>query len=229
MISLGSTSVLWVFIGFSLAFGESAGGIIGSPASFPLFLNIDICTRVGYPMQPAPSSIPALLFAGYHMMFAVIAPALITGAFAERLLFTPYLIFIVCAPAAATRSRRAPRLRGLPNPSEQPPACARAALAPTTPQGETRPWRGQAVGPPGLLPLRPLDLEPPGLPRRLGGPPHTLPPLPTHASSRCPASEGRRGRGVLRPDGPLLAPAPPSCAGGVAAARPLSRLSLTAS
>jgi ammonium transporter, Amt family len=43
----------------------------------------------------AGTRIPSLLFAGYHMMFAVIAPALITGAFAERLLFTPYLIFIV--------------------------------------------------------------------------------------------------------------------------------------
>jgi ammonia channel protein AmtB len=39
--------------------------------------------------------IPSLLFAGYQMMFAVIAPALITGAFAERVLFAPYLIFIV--------------------------------------------------------------------------------------------------------------------------------------
>ncbi len=43
----------------------------------------------------AGTRVPSLLFAGYHMMFAVIAPALITGAFAERLLFTPYLIFIV--------------------------------------------------------------------------------------------------------------------------------------
>ncbi len=47
------------------------------------------------PHPPAGTRVPSLLFAGYHMMFAVIAPALITGAFAERLLFTPYLIFIV--------------------------------------------------------------------------------------------------------------------------------------
>jgi Amt family ammonium transporter len=94
MISLGSTSFLWVFIGFSLAFGESAGGIIGSPASFPLFLNMDICTRAGYPMLSESVSIPALLFAGYHMMFAVIAPALITGAFADRVQFPAYLLFI---------------------------------------------------------------------------------------------------------------------------------------
>jgi ammonium transporter, Amt family len=43
----------------------------------------------------AGTQIPSLLFAGYQMMFAVIAPALITGAFADRVMFTPYLIFIV--------------------------------------------------------------------------------------------------------------------------------------
>jgi Amt family ammonium transporter len=43
----------------------------------------------------AGTRIPSLLFAGYQMMFAVIAPALITGAFADRVMFAPYLIFIV--------------------------------------------------------------------------------------------------------------------------------------
>ena len=94
MISLGTTSILWILVGFSLVFGESAAGIIGSPASFPLFLNMDICTPAGYPMQPALLKIPALIFAGYQMMFAVIAPALITGAFADRVRFPAYLLFI---------------------------------------------------------------------------------------------------------------------------------------
>ncbi len=93
MISLGTTSVLWIFIGFSLVFGESAGGFIGSPASFPLLLNMDVCTPAGYPMLPKPVAIPALLFAGFQMMFAVIAPALITGAFADRVQFRAYLLF----------------------------------------------------------------------------------------------------------------------------------------
>jgi ammonia channel protein AmtB len=94
MISLGTTSLLWCLIGFSLVFGESARGIIGSPASFPLFLNMDICTPAGYPMQATLLKIPSLIFAGYQMMFAVIAPALITGAFADRVRFPAYLLFI---------------------------------------------------------------------------------------------------------------------------------------
>jgi Amt family ammonium transporter len=96
MISLGTTSILWFLIGFSLSFGETAGHIIGNPASFPLFLNMDLCSVTGYPilMAEATLKIPALLFAGYQMMFAVISPALITGAFADRVQFPAYLLFI---------------------------------------------------------------------------------------------------------------------------------------
>jgi ammonium transporter, Amt family len=98
-ISLGVVAVLWFLIGFSLAFGETSRNVIGNPASYPLFLNLDICTGMGYPMSaavPTPDTpqIPGLLFAGYQMMFAIISPALITGAFADRFLFVPYLIFI---------------------------------------------------------------------------------------------------------------------------------------
>jgi Amt family ammonium transporter len=93
MISLGITSVIWFFLAFGLIYGESVGHFIGSPASFPLLLNIDLCTSTGYPMA-RPLGIPALLFAGYQMMFAVIAPALITGAFADRVQFPAYLLFI---------------------------------------------------------------------------------------------------------------------------------------
>jgi Amt family ammonium transporter len=93
-ISLGVVSVIWFLIGFSLAFGETSRSVIGNPSSFPLFLNLDKCTPIGYPMAAATGTIPGLLFAGYQMMFAIISPALITGAFADRFLFVPYLIFI---------------------------------------------------------------------------------------------------------------------------------------
>eukprot|EP00284_Hemiselmis_tepida_P006665 CAMPEP_0174929936 /NCGR_PEP_ID=MMETSP1355-20121228/29492_1 /TAXON_ID=464990 /ORGANISM="Hemiselmis tepida, Strain CCMP443" /LENGTH=530 /DNA_ID=CAMNT_0016176189 /DNA_START=34 /DNA_END=1626 /DNA_ORIENTATION=+ len=94
-ISMGVTSIVWVVIGFSLAFGEDAGGVIGSPASYALLTNLDGCTPSGYPMASGNGSIPGILFAGYQMMFAIIAPALITGAFADRVRFKAYLLFIV--------------------------------------------------------------------------------------------------------------------------------------
>mmetsp|Transcript_46726 Transcript_46726/g.111240 ORF Transcript_46726/g.111240 Transcript_46726/m.111240 type:complete len:521 (-) Transcript_46726:276-1838(-) len=93
IVSMGLTAIIWFFLGFSLAFGESAGGIIGNPASYPLFLSLDPCTPAGYPMQSS-GTIPGLLFAGYQMMFACITPALITGAFADRVTFPAYLLFI---------------------------------------------------------------------------------------------------------------------------------------
>ena len=79
-ISMGITSIVWCIIGFSLAFGEDNGhGIIGSPASYTLFDNMDGCTPVGYPMSGGTGTMPGILFAGYQMMFAIISPALITG------------------------------------------------------------------------------------------------------------------------------------------------------
>ena len=73
-IALGVISVLWVVVGFSLAFGESIGGIIGNPSTYFVFKN------VGSNPNPAFSStIPFLLFALFQLKFAVITPALITG------------------------------------------------------------------------------------------------------------------------------------------------------
>ncbi|EKX48813.1 ammonium transporter [Guillardia theta CCMP2712] len=95
VISMGTTSLIWFLIGFSLAFGETGGGVIGNPKSYPVFVNLDPCTPVGYPMQPNDAmAFPGLLFAAYQMMFAIISPALITGAFADRVTFPAYLIFI---------------------------------------------------------------------------------------------------------------------------------------
>jgi Amt family ammonium transporter len=88
-ISMAVISVLWVVVGFSLAFGDSFGGIIGNPASFFMFKGV----AEGAPWVNA-ASIPLVLFALYQLKFAIITPALITGAFAERIRFTSYILFI---------------------------------------------------------------------------------------------------------------------------------------
>ena len=80
-------SIQWILWGYSLSFGPDKGHIIGSLAWFGL---------KGVGMAPNPdyaATIPHLLFMVYQMMFAVITPGLITGAFAERMKFSTYVIF----------------------------------------------------------------------------------------------------------------------------------------
>ncbi|HAC72137.1 MAG TPA: ammonia channel protein, partial [Porphyromonadaceae bacterium] len=89
-ITLGIISVIWVLIGFSLAFGDSLGGFIGNPASFFMFNNVGL--------QPNPAfsaTIPFALFAVFQLKFAIITPALITGGVAERIRFSSLMVFIV--------------------------------------------------------------------------------------------------------------------------------------
>ncbi len=88
-ISMAVITILWVVVGFSLAFGDSIGGIIGNPGTFFMMRGI----IDGAPWKLAPT-IPLLLFAFYQLKFAIITPALITGAFAERIKFTSYILFI---------------------------------------------------------------------------------------------------------------------------------------
>ena len=88
-VSLGISTVLWVTVGFSLCFGSDIGGIIGNPFDFFLMLGIgagDVYEGLG---------IPVYLFAAYQLMFAIITPALITGAFANRMTFKAYFTFLV--------------------------------------------------------------------------------------------------------------------------------------
>lgn len=89
-IAMGVISVLWVVVGFSLAFGESQGGFIGNPGTFFMFQNV----LDGAPWGGAPT-IPLVLFAVFQLKFAIITPALITGTFAERIKFKSYILFIV--------------------------------------------------------------------------------------------------------------------------------------
>lgn len=93
VVAAGVVSVLWVVVGFSLAFGESlkiAGyGIIGNPATFFFFRDV----TSGAPWSLAPT-IPLALFALFQLMFAIITPGLVVGAVAERIRFTGYILFI---------------------------------------------------------------------------------------------------------------------------------------
>lgn len=88
-IAMGLITVIWVIIGFGLSFGPSIGGIIGDPTKYLFFTNVG--TKTAWPLAP---TIPLLLFAVFQMKFAIITPALISGAFAERIRFWAYLLFI---------------------------------------------------------------------------------------------------------------------------------------
>jgi Amt family ammonium transporter len=89
-VSMGLVSVLWVVVGFSLAFGESLGGVIGNPLTYLGLRNVGV-----HPNPTFAATIPFALFVLFQMKFAIITPALITGAFAERVRFKSYLIFCV--------------------------------------------------------------------------------------------------------------------------------------
>lgn len=89
-ICMAVIAILWLVLGFSLAFGDSIGGVIGNPATF--FMMNGVMEGKPWPLAP---SIPLLLFAFFQLKFAIITPALITGAFAERIRFTSYILFIV--------------------------------------------------------------------------------------------------------------------------------------
>lgn len=89
-IALGVISVLWVVVVFSLAFGESIGGIIGNPTTYFNFKNVGL-----EPNGDFASTIPFLLFALFQLKFAIITPALITGSLAERIRFRSYILFMV--------------------------------------------------------------------------------------------------------------------------------------
>jgi len=82
-------SLVWAFWGYSIALGPSVSGLIGSFAN--VFLN-----NVGYaPNAGYSSTIPALLYMAFQLKFAAITPALIIGAFAERIRFKSLMVFIV--------------------------------------------------------------------------------------------------------------------------------------
>jgi Amt family ammonium transporter len=86
-VAIGVISLLWVIIGYSLAFGADHWGVIGS------LQNVMLRGVNGTPNSYAPT-IPSLVYMAFQMKFAVITPALIAGAFCERMRFRGYLVFI---------------------------------------------------------------------------------------------------------------------------------------
>jgi len=88
---LALVSVVWVLVGFSLAFGKDVGGLglIGG-LDFVGFINVGLTPDATYG-----TTIPFVLFAAFQLMFAAITPALITGAFAERKRFGAFVLFTV--------------------------------------------------------------------------------------------------------------------------------------
>ncbi len=86
-IALALVTVLWVLIGYTLAFGPDKGGLIGG-------LDFIGLRHVGALPSPYAPTVPATAFMVYQMMFAIITPALIAGAFAERMKFSGYLMLI---------------------------------------------------------------------------------------------------------------------------------------
>ncbi|MBX6315551.1 MAG: ammonium transporter [Isosphaeraceae bacterium] len=90
VVALGVISLVWVTVGFSLAFGEDIGGVIGNPLTFFMFDGVGEAT---HPKLSA--TVPLLIFALFQLKFAIITPALITGSFAERVRFSAYLLFMV--------------------------------------------------------------------------------------------------------------------------------------
>ena len=94
VVAAGVVSVLWVTVGYSLAFGETIGGFIGNPMTHLFFKGVASGAPI---LQGATSSltIPLLLFSLFQLMFAIITPGLVVGAVAERIKFSAYILFIV--------------------------------------------------------------------------------------------------------------------------------------
>jgi Amt family ammonium transporter len=86
-VSMGWTTVIWFVVGYSLCFSGDVGGVIG---------NLDMIFLRGVTLEtPSPTpGIPLLVHIAYQMMFAIITPALITGAFANRVSFKAYMAFL---------------------------------------------------------------------------------------------------------------------------------------
>ena len=87
-VSMGITTVIWWLVGYSLCFSGGADGINGN-------LHLALLRHVGVHSIYAPSQIPLVVLIAYQMMFAIITPALITGAFTNRVSFKAYLLFLI--------------------------------------------------------------------------------------------------------------------------------------
>lgn len=89
-VAAGLVSVLWVLVGYSLAFGPDHGGIIGDFS----WVGLNGVSMYAPDAEYAPT-VPHLLFMMFQMMFAIITPALISGAIVERMKFSAYFLFLL--------------------------------------------------------------------------------------------------------------------------------------
>jgi Amt family ammonium transporter len=87
-VSMGWTTVLWVVVGYSLCYTGGKGGVIGDP-NVACLNGVTLATP-----STLNDTIPLIVFIAYQMMFAIITPALITGAFANRVTFKAYMLFL---------------------------------------------------------------------------------------------------------------------------------------
>ncbi len=90
-VSLGWTTVLWFAFGYSMCFSpHSWHGIVGDPTTYAFLRGITLQTM----FHGNNAGIPLMVHVAYQMMFAIITPALITGAFANRVTFKAYFLFL---------------------------------------------------------------------------------------------------------------------------------------
>ncbi len=89
-VSLGWTTVLWFTFGYSMCFGPTWHGIVGDPTHYAFLKGITLDTM----FTGNDAGIPLIVHVAYQMMFAIITPALITGAFANRVTFKAYFLFL---------------------------------------------------------------------------------------------------------------------------------------
>jgi len=90
-VSMGWTTVIWFAFGYSMCFGPTVHGIIGNPLTHAFLRGIDLHSLYQGNVQ---LGIPTFVHVAYQMMFAIITPALITGAFANRVTFKAYMWFL---------------------------------------------------------------------------------------------------------------------------------------
>ena len=135
-VAAGLVSVLWIVVGYSLAFGPDHGGVIGD-FSWVGLNGVSIYHGDGHYVQ----TVPHMLFMLFQMTFAIITPALVSGAIVERMKFSAYFLFL--------------------------DALVAAYLCPAGPHdlGLRRPARHDRPRPcPGLSPAGPLSKRPPESP-----------------------------------------------------------------
>lgn len=89
-ISMGISTVMWIFGGFGLVFGRDIGGVIGNPLDYFALQHVTFT-----PSAMHGATIPFLMFFAFQLMFCVITVPLMTGAFSERMSMKAYIVFLI--------------------------------------------------------------------------------------------------------------------------------------